>query len=183
MEVIVPAAMGLVVGAPWVSDLVLAVVNWADTKRYLESGKLQDVVPESKDLVIPGDPAALALGSLTALDGLLVASSATGMVLLTVPGLRWYGAATLLGSFLASRTRDNAKLIAATSAGLTLLVTNPVAAAGAGINLASAAGTATINGLSSAVQLSFTVVGALVTTSGAVVAYLLVPKKKKKKNG
>ena len=163
--------------------------TWDDIKKYFESGKLLQLIPantpEAKALVVQ-----TGVGELTAMDGVLVGSSTAGLIMLTIPGLRWYGGATLLGSFLASRTRDNAKLIGVTSTALAFTATNPVAAAGAGIGFVGAAANATAQSVGAAVQLSTTVVGALVTTSGAVVGYLVsrgvsrdTDKGKKKKNG
>ena len=158
--------------------------TWDDLVKYFESGKLLQLIPantpEAKALVTQ-----TGVGELTAMDGVLVGSSTAGLIMLTIPGLRWFGGATLLGSFLASRTRDNAKLIGVTSTALAFTATNPVAA-GAGIGFVGAAASATAQSVGAALQLSTTVVGALVTTSGAVVGYLVSrdPEKgKNKKNG
>jgi hypothetical protein len=62
-----------------------------------------------------------------------------------------------------------------------LVAINPVAAAGALVGVLGTATNATINSVSSAMQLSTTVVGVLVTMSGAVVGYVLVDSSKKKK--
>lgn len=165
-----------------VIDVVL-VTNFGEVGKYLESGKLIDVAPtpESKALVT-----ATETSELTAVDRFLVASTTGGLLMLTVPGLRWVGGAALLGSFLLSRNRDNAKLIGATGTALTLFVTQPVAFASATAQVLGAAGAATVSSVASAVQLSTTVVGVLVTSSGAIVGYLLLPsdstpKKKTKK--
>jgi hypothetical protein len=50
------------------------------------------------------------------------------------------------------------------------------------VGVLGTAANAAINSVSSAIQLSTTVVGVLVTTSGAVVGYVLVDSSKKKKN-
>lgn len=170
--------------------------EWTGVKAYLESSKLKNVArsqgllavadtkaaeeADSKALTTGPDDTAKAIaviqneaGELTILDGLLVGSSTTGLVLLMTPSLRWYGAATLMASFLASRNRDNAKLIGVASSTLALTVANPPAAAAALFGFASSAAQATASSVSSAIQLSTTISGVLVAVSGAVVVYIL----------
>ena len=158
--------------SPIISKLVdvVFVTNWSEVGKYIESGKLVDAAPtpESKALV-----QATGTSDLTAVDGFLVASTTGGLLLFAVPGLRWVGGAALLGSFLLARNRDNAKLIATSSTALTLFATQPLATTAAAVQFLGAAGTAAASSVASAVQLSTTVVGVLVTTSGAVVGYLL----------
>ena len=158
---------------PFISGIAMLTRNWVDIDKYLESGKVKAIANVGKENSDVGD--------LTAVDGVLVASSTSGLLLLMGPKTRWVGLGALLGSFLISTTRDNAKLIGVTSSALAFTATNPIAATSAAFGFLGSAASATVNSLGSAVQLSLTVTGVLVTASGAIVGYLVSSKKTNKK--
>lgn len=160
-----------------VTSLAIIIPAYRGAKEYLDKGKLIDLIPESdkpsRELVTR-----TGLGDLTALDGTLVGTSTAGMILLfkPVPGARVAGAALLLASYLAGKERSNAKFIALTSSAAAAILANPFKAAQVAIQLGGVAANTTINGVASAMQLSATAIGLLVTISGAVVGYVLLKK-------
>ncbi len=156
-----------------VTALAILMTSYRGAKKYLDSGKLIDMIPESdttsRELVTR-----TGVGDLTGMDGALVGTSTAGLLLLLSPKFRLIGAGTLLASFLAGKDRDNAKLIAVTSSAAAAVISNPVAAIGIGIQFVEAAANTTIHGISSAIQLSTTAIGLLVTLSGAVIGYVVL---------
>jgi hypothetical protein len=157
--------------------LTLFGSTFQNIKQYLDSGKLIDLLPANTSAANRQLVVSTGVGDLTPVDGFLVGSSTAGLLLLLNPKFRLAGGLTLLVSIFSGSQRDNAKLIAVTSAGLAATIANPLAAGKTAIGLAGVAANATMQGISSAIQLSATAIGAIVTVSGAVVGYLLVKEK------
>jgi hypothetical protein len=110
-------------------------------------------------------------------------TTAAGALLMLLTPATWLGAGIVAASLANGYQRGTTRVIATTGALVAYTITQPAQAIALGGAAASAAFAATKD----AVQLSQSVVGLLVTTSGAVVGYLvldaskpIVQKKKRK---
>jgi hypothetical protein len=119
MALLSPVVMGVTAGTVMlpalIGEVTMLIQSWPDILKYLE-GTQKPSEPPSKALTTktPTSEEMTAtiqsnLGDLTPVDGVLVTTSAAGLILLTIPAYRWYGLLSLLGSFLISQTRDNAR--------------------------------------------------------------------------
>lgn len=159
----------------WVGRLVGETA--VDIKTYIESGKLQQLVPEKsaadeKALVVWNQnelEVVTQLGNINLYDSVLVGVGATGAVLLissSALGLFMWSLPMMTFAAIEAERRDVLAPVAALSGGIVFAITHPAMAASAAYQFASTATT-------EAIKLSTTVVGTLVTVSGAIVGYLL----------
>ena len=116
-----------------ITALALFISSYQQLEKYLDSGKLIDLIPandtSSRQLVTT-----TGVGDLTPMDGALIGTSTTGLLLLN-PKFRVAGGMTLLASFITGRNRDNARVIAVTSSAVAATIANPVGAAQVAYNL------------------------------------------------
>lgn len=151
----------------WVSEL--AVSTWDDIQKYLSSNPTSNPTSNSNELVVYGSPSFLS-GPLQAYDYVLIGTTAAGAYLLLATPATLVGGAVLFLSLLNGYQRNTTRVIGAAGLFAAYAISQPAEA----IKLAgSAAGAAFAVG-KQAVELSTTVVGALVTVSGAIVGYLVL---------
>jgi hypothetical protein len=116
-------------------------------------------------------------------DYLLMGTTAAGALLMVLTPATWIGAAIVAASLANGYQRGTTRVIATTGALVAYAVAQPAQA----LALGGAAASAAFAASKDAIELSQSVVGVLVTTSGAVVGYLVLdattpsaPKKKRK---
>jgi hypothetical protein len=162
----------VVMASPYSFYLAEVAYNtWGDIKKYLDSpSSASSSTPPTTELVVVNTEVTGANPPLTAYDYLLIGTTATGALLMLATPAKWVGGAVLLASLVNGYQRGTTRVIGAAGALVAYAIHQPAEA----LKLAGAAAGAAFTVGKEAFQLSNTVVGALVTASGAIVGYLVL---------